>query len=75
MTLTMLMKNISDTNNLFTGVVMGGGVVFAGGRQMKIFSIIFRDFGKKISRGIAFSTLDGAGNYWKKITRNRDLKS
>ena len=23
MTLTMLMKNISDTNNLFTGVVMG----------------------------------------------------
>ena len=74
MTLTMLMKNISDTNNLFTGVVMGD-VVFAGGREMKIFSIIFRDFGKKISRGTVFSTLDGAGNYWKKITRNRDFKS
>ena len=42
---------------------------------MKIFSIIFRDFGKKISRGMVFSTLDGAGNYWKKITRNWDLKS
>ena len=42
---------------------------------MKIFSIIFRDFGKKISRGTVFSTLDGAGNYWKKITRNRDFKS
>ena len=42
-----------------------GGVVFAGGREMKIFSTLFRDFGK-YGRETVFSTLDGAGNYWKK---------
>ena len=33
-------------------------VVFAGGREMKIFSIVFL--------GSGFAILDGAGNYWKK---------
>ena len=38
-------------------------VVFAGGREMKIFSIVFLDFGKNRS---GFAILDGAGNYWNK---------
>ena len=50
----------------------GGRIVFAGGREMKIFSTVFRGFWEKYGRETVFSTLDGAGNYWKKITRNRD---
>ena len=52
---------------------MGGGegVVFAGGREMKIFSTVFRDFGKDMVgkryfqqyvRETVFSTQHGAGN-------------
>ena len=43
-----------------------GVVVFAGGREMRIFSTVFRDFGEKYGREAVFSALDGAGNYWKK---------
>ena len=49
----------------------GEGVVFAGGREMKIFSTVFRDFGKDMVgkryfqqyvRETVFSTQHGAGN-------------
>ena len=43
----------------------GGGGVFAGGLEMKIFSTIFRDF-EKYDQETVFPTLDGASNYWKK---------
>ena len=43
-----------------------GVVVFAGGREMRIFSTVFGDFGEKYGREAVFSALDGAGNYWKK---------
>ena len=42
----------------------GGGVVFAGRREMKIFSTVLR-FWEKYDRETVFPTLDGAGNYWK----------
>ena len=47
---------------------MGGGgcVVFAGGREMKIFSTVFQDFWKNFGGETVFLTLDGAGNCWKK---------
>ena len=43
----------------------GEGVVFAGRREMKIFSTAFR-FWEKYGRETVFPTLDGAGKYWKK---------
>ena len=33
---------------LSEGCVCGGSVVFAGGQEMKIFSMVFRDSGKKM---------------------------
>ena len=48
----------------------GGDVVFSGRHEIKNFGTVFRDFGKKYGNGIwetVFSTLDGAGNYWKKL--------
>ena len=45
------------------GVRGGRGVVFAGGREMTIFSTVFRDFGKNM---VGKRYLDGAGNYRKK---------
>ena len=47
-------------------VTKGGGVVFAGEQEMKIFSTVFRDYGEKNGRETLFSIPDGAGNYWKK---------
>ena len=48
----------------------GGGGVFAGGLEMKIFSTIFRDF-EKYDQETVFPTLDGASNYWKIIEKSR----
>ena len=44
----------------------GVGGVFAGRREMKIFSTVFRDFGKNMVGKTVFSTLGGVGNYWRK---------
>ena len=35
-----------DKPNVTSYLISGGGVVFAGGREMKIFITVFRDFGK-----------------------------
>ena len=40
----------------------GGGVVFAAGRKMKIFSTVFSRSWEKYGRETVFSTLGGAGN-------------
>ena len=44
----------------------GGGVVFGSRQEMKIFSTVFRDFGKNMVGKTVFSTLGGVGNYWRK---------
>ena len=48
-------------------VTFKGGVVFAGGREMKIFSTVFRDFGGK--------KWSGNGIFNTRRPVNRDLKS
>ena len=50
---------------MFQIVTKGGGVVFAGEQEMKIFKTVFRDYGGKNVRETVFSIPDGAGNYWK----------
>ena len=51
-----------------------GGVVFAGGREMKIFSTVFRDFGKNMV-GKRYFQHKMVPVITAKITRNWDLKS
>ena len=48
------------------GNAEGGGVVFGSRQEMKIFSTVFRDFGKNMVGKTVFSTLGGVGNYWRK---------
>ena len=53
-------------NKINISMRVGGGGVFAGRRDMKIFTTVFRDFGKNMVGKTVFSTLGGVGNYWRK---------
>ena len=59
MKVTMLVKLLLTSKRLLTqlgGGGGGGGVVFSGGREMKIFSMVFQDFGKIWSGNGIFNT-------------------
>ena len=52
--------------NKYINAEMRRGVVFGSRQEMKIFSTVFRDFGKNMVGKTVFSTLGGVGNYWRK---------
>ena len=53
----MLVKLLLTSKRLLTQLGGGGGgVVFSGGREMKIFSMVFQDFGKIWSGNGIFNT-------------------
>ena len=52
--------------NKYINAEMRRGVVFGSRQEMKIFSTVFRDFGKNMVGKTVFSTLGGVANYWRK---------
>ena len=65
-----ILKKKNGNKYLIFGDSVREGVAFAGGQEMKIFSTVFRDFGKNMVGKRYFQ--HGAGFNNEKITRNRD---